>query len=154
MKKMNILGIDPGLATTGFALLKDENLIDFGVIRTHSGKSLSNRLLSINDDLLSLILEHKPDIAAVEKLFFVKNITNGISVAHARGVILYILEQQGIPIREVSPKDVKLSVCGYGNAEKIQMQKVVQQIFQLSAIPSPDDAADAIAIAYWASRNI
>jgi len=148
---MKILGIDPGLETIGFALLEDEKLIDFGVVKTESGLSLPERLNNIFDDFRELIGEFRPDVAAVEKLFFVQNITNGIAVAHARGVLLQVLASEGISVLEVSPKDVKLAVCGYGNAPKDQVTRAVQQIFSLASPPKPDDAADAIAVAYWAN---
>jgi len=150
---MKILGIDPGLATIGFSLLDGEKLVDYGVITTESGLFLGDRLLTIGNDLLDLITQFEPDIAAVEQLFFVQNVTNGIAVAHARGVILHALCQKGVPVLEVSPKDVKLAVCGYGNAPKDQVQRAIQQIFKLQSIPRPDDAADAIAVAYWGSKN-
>ncbi len=148
---MKILGIDPGLATIGFAFLESNKLVDFGVISTESGSELPNRLFQISQDFRELLASQRPDIAAVEQLFFVQNVTNGIAVAHARGVVLQILAEEGIPIFEVSPKDVKIAVCGYGNAPKDQVQRAVQQIFQLKSIPRPDDAADAVAVAYWAS---
>ena len=150
---MKILGIDPGLATIGFAFLEDEKLIDFGVTRTEPGVPLPDRLLAIGNDFLELISEFQPDVAAVEKLFFVQNVTNGIAVAHARGVLLHSLSLKEIPVIEVSPKDVKLAVCGYGNAKKSQVQRAVQQIFSLKSLPKPDDAADAIAIAFWATKR-
>jgi crossover junction endodeoxyribonuclease RuvC len=146
---MKILGIDPGLATVGFAFLQDEKLLDYGVVSTPSGASLPERLWTLGEDINELLAEFSPDIAAVEELFFVQNVTNGMAVAHARGVILHAICQKGIPLLEVSPKDVKLSVCGYGNAPKQQIQKAVQNIFRLPKPPHPDDAADAIAVAYW-----
>lgn len=150
---MKILGIDPGLQTIGFGVLESKALTNFGVIKTASELELSERLRHIANDLHEVINKCKPDVAAVEKLFFVQNVTNGIAVAHARGVILYVLAEHGIPLLEVQPKDVKLAVCGYGNAPKEQVQKAVQQIFKLKNKPQPDDAADAIAVAYWASGN-
>lgn len=150
---MKILGIDPGLATIGFALLEEKELIDFGVITTPAGLDLPQRLLQISEDITEILQEFSPDLVAVEQLFFVQNVTNGIAVAHARGVLLQAFALRGVPLLEVSPKDVKLAVCGYGNAEKIQVQTAVKKIFQLSKIPQPDDAADAIAIAYWGQQN-
>lgn len=150
---MKILGIDPGLATIGFSFLENEKLIDFGVITTSAGLPLSERLLQISTDIAELVSDFRPDVAAVEELFFVQNVTNGIAVAHARGVLLQCFAHEGVRLLEVSPKDVKLAVCGYGNAPKIQVQSAIQQIFQLKSIPRPDDAADAIAIAYWASQQ-
>lgn len=148
---MKILGIDPGLATIGFALLDQGRLCDFGVIRTPAGLSLPERLSQIATDLKGLTESFAPDLAAIENLYFVKNITNGMLVAHARGVILHTLDAAGVPIIEAQPKDIKISVCGYGNAPKIQIQNSVQRIFRLRDLPRPDDAADAIAVAFWAS---
>ena len=151
---MKILGIDPGLATIGFALLKGDDLQDFGVITTPAHCSIAERLLRISQDISEICTLFSPDVVAIEQLFFVQNVTNGMAVAHARGVLLHAFAERGIPIMEVSPKDVKLAVCGYGNASKTQIQTVVQHIFHLQSVPKPDDAADAIAIAYWASKNI
>lgn len=145
---MNIIGIDPGLQTIGFAYLNNGTLSDFGTITTPSKLSLPERLRILGEDFKGILNENRPDVAMVEKLFFVQNVTNGISVAHARGVILYILAEFGIPVLEIQPKDVKIAVCGYGNAPKVQVQKAVQTIFQLKNRPQPDDAADAIAVAY------
>jgi len=148
---MKILGIDPGLATIGFAIIEDGRLLDCGVIRTDVGLSLSERLVIIAADARKLLLEFCPDLAAIEQLFFVKNVTNGMMVSHARGVLLHAVAVEGIPLLEVSPKDVKLAVCGYGNASKEQIQHMVQRIFSLSEAVISDDTADAMAIAYWAS---
>lgn len=148
---VKILGIDPGLETVGFAFLEDKKLIDFGVIKTSSGDQTPARLHDIFVDFTELLNEFSPDIIAIEKLFFVQNVTNGIAVAGARGVLLLVAFQKGVSILEVSPKDAKLAVCGSGNAPKSQIQKAVQKIFGLPNPPQPDDAADAIAIAYWAS---
>lgn len=145
---MKILGIDPGLATIGFAVLEENRILDYGVLKTVSGNPLPDRLVQIGDDIRTLLDEFSPECAFIEKLFFVQNVTNGMAVAHSRGVLLEALARKGIPIDEISPKDVKLAVCGYGNAEKQQVQRALMQIFHLSKIPRPDDAADAIAIAY------
>ncbi len=150
---VKILGVDPGLETIGFAFLEDEKLIDFGVIKTKSSDEKTARLGDIFTDFSALLLEFSPEVVAIEKLFFVQNVTNGIAVAEARGVLLLSAFQKGALILEVSPKDVKLAVCGSGNAPKMQIQKAVQKIFKLKNPPRPDDAADAIAIAFWASRQ-
>lgn len=147
-KDMKILGIDPGLATIGFAVLEENRILDYGIFTTASGHPLPDRLVQIGDDIHTLLSKWKPDYACIEKLFFVQNVTNGMAVAHSRGVLLEALAREGIPIGEISPKDVKLAVCGYGNAEKQQVQRALMQIFHFSNIPRPDDAADAIAIAY------
>ena len=148
---MKILGIDPGLATIGFAVLDDGVLRDYGVVTTPAGDELPQRLQEIYTNFSDLIAEVQPDVVAVEQLFFVQNVTNGIAVAHARGVTLLACLGSGARLLEVAPKQVKTAVCGNGNAPKQQVQAAVQQIFQLPAPPRPDDAADAIAIAFWAS---
>ncbi len=150
---MKILGIDPGLATIGFAVLHDDILVDFGTIRTPAGLALPERLLQISHDVEELMREFCPDVVAIEELFFVQNVTSGMMVSHARGVLLCAFAAAGVPVLEVSPKDVKLAVCGYGNAPKAQIQHMLQRIFSLSEIPQPDDAADAIAIAFWAAQQ-
>ncbi len=150
---MKILGIDPGLATIGFAFLQDGKLIDFGTIETSAKLSLSERLLQIAEDARALVCELRPDVIAIEQLFFVQNVTSGMMVSHARGVLLYAFAAEGVPTLEVSPKDVKIAVCGYGNAPKAQVQHMLQRIFLLPNLPKPDDAADAIAIAYWATTQ-
>ncbi len=150
---MKILGIDPGLATIGFAVLDNAKLMDFGTIQTPSKLSLSERLLHIANDTKELVQEIRPDVVSIEQLFFVQNVTSGMMVSHARGVLLSAFAAEGIPILEVSPKDVKIAVCGYGNAAKAQVQHMLMRIFKLASLPQPDDAADAIAIAYWASQQ-
>jgi crossover junction endodeoxyribonuclease RuvC len=147
-----VLGIDPGTATTGFGLVeeteeKDLKVIDFGVIQTSKDELPEKRLQQIYHDLQEIILLHRPDAAAVEKLYFQKNVTNALAVGQARGVVLLALTEAGIPITEYSPQDVKQSVTGYGAAEKRQIQLMVQTLLQLDVLPRPDDASDALAIA-------
>lgn len=149
---MKILGIDPGLQTIGFALWEQKKIVSSGRIMTDSGLPLGDRLLQISEDISELLKNSKPQICAIEKLFFVQNVTNGIAVSHARGVLLCEIVRCGVPFLEVSPKDVKLAVCGYGNAPKDQVQRSVQNIFSLPQKPQ-DDTADAIAIAFWASQQ-
>jgi len=149
---MKILGIDPGLQTIGFALWEQKKIISSGRITTDSGSPLGDRLLQISEDISELLEAEKPQLCAIEKLFFVQNVTNGIAVSHARGILLCEIARRGIPFLEVSPKDVKLAVCGYGNAPKDQVQRSVQNIFSLPKKPQ-DDTADAIAIAFWASQQ-
>jgi crossover junction endodeoxyribonuclease RuvC len=146
------LGIDPGTATTGYGLVRlmpDGELatVSFGVILTPKEASDSARLVMLFDELNKILKKHKPDTAAVEKLFFARNVTTGITVGQARGVILLALEKAGIPTSEYSPNEVKQAVAGYGHAEKRQMQEMVRTLLQLEKIPKPDDAADALAIA-------
>ena len=153
---MVILGIDPGVATIGFGLIRAERgkntLIQYGVITTPPGIPLSERLVQIYDDMQQLIETFRPDEIAVEELFFSKNITTGISVAHGRGVILLAAEKQGIPVFEYTPMQVKQSVVGYGKAEKKQVMLMTQRLLGMKEIPRPDDAADALALAICHSR--
>lgn len=146
------LGIDPGTATTGYGLVRllpDGELVavSFGVILTPKESSDSARLVMLFDELNKIIKKNKPDTAAVEKLFFARNVSTGIAVGQARGVVLLALEKAGVPAYEYSPNEVKQAVAGYGHAEKRQMQEMVRTLLQLNQIPKPDDAADALAIA-------
>lgn len=153
---MVILGIDPGVATIGFGIIRAERgkntLIQYGVITTPPGIPLSERLVQIYDDMQQLIETFQPDEMAVEELFFSKNITTGISVAHGRGVILLAAEKLGIPVFEYTPMQVKQSVVGYGKAEKKQVMLMTQRLLNMKEIPRPDDAADALALAICHSR--
>lgn len=149
---MKILGIDPGLATTGWAVLDfdtDSNptIVDYGCILTEKGLTVSQRLSEIYDDLNELIKVHNPDYAGIETLLFCNNAKTAIAVGEARGVVLLSLEKHAIPIREFTPLQVKNSITGYGKADKKQVQENVRIICGLKEIPKPDDAADAIAIA-------
>ena len=153
---MVILGIDPGVATIGFGIIRAERgkntLIQYGVITTPPGIPLSERLVQIYNDMEQLIETFKPDEMAVEELFFSKNITTGISVAHGRGVILLAAEKLGVPVFEYTPMQVKQSVVGYGKAEKKQVMLMTQRLLNMKEIPRPDDAADALALAICHSR--
>ena len=155
---MIILGIDPGVATIGFGVIRAERgkntLLRYGVITTPAGLPLSNRLLQISNDMEELIHTFHPDEMAVEELFFTKNITTGIAVAHGRGVILFAAEKCGIPLYEYTPSQVKLAVTGYGKAEKHQVMDMTKRILKLKAIPRPDDAADALALAVCHARSM
>jgi crossover junction endodeoxyribonuclease RuvC len=146
------LGIDPGTATTGFGLVRltrDGELVSvqFGVLSTPKDATPSARLAMLYDQLQDLLKQHKPDTAAVEKLFFSRNVTSALAVGQARGVVLLSLQQAGIEVFEYTPNEVKQAVVGYGSAEKKQVQEMVRALLQLDAIPRPDDAADALAIA-------
>lgn len=154
---MIVLGIDPGVATIGFGVIRAERqkntLIQYGVITTPPGIPLSNRLLQISNDMEELIRTFHPDEMAVEELFFTKNITTGIAVAHGRGVILCTAEKMGVPIYEYTPMQVKQAVVGYGLAEKKQVMDMTRRLLKLNAVPRPDDAADALAIAICHARS-
>ena len=148
---MRILGIDPGYATIGFGLIEAErgqvHMVTYGAITTPAGIPLSKRLYQIDRDMDELIGKLKPDVIAIEELFFNTNITTGIAVAHGRGVLLCAAERCGIPLFEYTPSQVKLAVTGYGKAEKHQVMDMTKRLLKLNGIPRPDDAADALAIA-------
>ncbi|MDD4382415.1 MAG: crossover junction endodeoxyribonuclease RuvC [Candidatus Dojkabacteria bacterium] len=149
---MIILGIDPGVATTGWAIVdfdKDGNPkpIDYGVVSTSKKLSLSERLCEIYKDISELVEKYKPEYGGVETLLFSKNVKTAIAVGEARGVVLLVFEQNNIPIKDVNPMQVKNCISGYGKADKKQVQENVKMICNLEEIPKPDDAADAIAIA-------
>ena len=154
---MRILGIDPGIATIGFAVLDSDQqrfqLQTCGVITTPAHTSLSSRLGRIYTDLSELLTTFQPDAAAIEELFFNTNITTGISVAHGRGVILLACEHAGISVAEYTPLQVKQAVAGYGRADKRQVMEMVRRICSLSAVPKPDDAADAVALAVCHAKS-
>lgn len=154
---MIFLGIDPGLATIGFALIEKEGrilrVIEYGVIETKPGISFPDRLIQISQDLRELIDTYQPTLCGIERLFFLRNVTNGIDVAQARGVIVHTLASSGIPMIEFTPLQVKQGVTGNGFAKKPQVQKSLQMHLKLSEIPRPDDAADALAIAYLTSLS-
>lgn len=143
---MRVLGIDPGLGIIGFALLEAGVLLDYGVIRTEK-QDLAHRLYEIQQDIDSLCADLRPDVAIVEELVFVQNVTTGMLVAQARGVILSILAKHGVPVKMVSAKEAKKSLTGSGNATKRDIQEAAKRLYNLKELPQPDDAADAIAIA-------
>ena len=153
---MIILGVDPGIATIGFGVIearRGQNILkQYGVITTPAGLPLANRLLQISEDMDALIRQFQPDEMAVEELFFTKNITTGIAVAHGRGVILLSAQKLGLPIFEYTPMQVKQAVAGYGGAQKLQAMKMTQRLLKMKHLPRPDAAADALAIAICHSR--
>lgn len=148
---MIVLGIDPGTAITGYGLVSDGDgeaaAIAYGAITTASDLSLPDRLLAIHRELDQLIRQYRPDQAAVEQLFFNKNVRTALAVGHARGVVMLTLAQAGVPTVEYTPLEVKLAVSGNGRADKRQIQQMVTLLLKLDKIPKPDDAADALAIA-------
>ena len=151
---MIILGIDPGTATTGFGVIeyKKKNkkqivCLDYGIIQTSPKQTTGERLIQLNFDLNEIIKKYKPEMAAVESLFFFKNLKTAMPVSQARGVILYTLSKKNIPFIELTPQQAKTSVTGYGKATKNQVQKMVQKLLFLEEMPKPDDAADALALA-------
>ena len=146
------LGIDPGTATTGFGLVRLEQdgsltAIKYGVILTPKEASAPVRLEMLYNDLTDLLKEYHPDTAAVEKLFFSRNVTTALAVGQARGVVMLCMQQAGIEPFEYTPNEIKQAVAGYGGAQKKQIQEMVRALLQLDSIPKPDDAADALAVA-------
>jgi crossover junction endodeoxyribonuclease RuvC len=149
---MVVLGIDPGTATTGYGLVHENQdgsleAIAYGVILTPTGLPMPQRLLELQRQLAELLLLHRPETSAVEKLFFQRNVRTAISVGQARGVILLCLAQAGLEVGEYTPLEIKQAVAGYGGAEKQQVQQMVRVLLGLPDIPRPDDAADALAVA-------
>jgi crossover junction endodeoxyribonuclease RuvC len=158
---MFILGIDPGIALTGWGVIeKDESsrnglkMVEYGVIQTLKGDDHNERLLELHDDLASVIEEFSPEYIAIEQLFFCKNLKTAITVGEARGVILLTVTEAGIPVREFTPLQIKDAVCGYGKAPKRQVQEMVKSILGLDEIPEPDDAADGLAVAICCASSL
>ena len=154
---MRILGIDPGYGITGFGVIDTERgqskLVTCGAITTPAGMDFSARLEIIYEDMRQLLAEVKPDAVAIEELFFGQNVTTGIGVAQSRGVILLAIRQAGLEVTSYKPMQVKQAVVGYGNATKHQVQDMTKRLLGLNAMPKPDDAADAIAIALCHARS-
>ncbi|MFH0891565.1 MAG: crossover junction endodeoxyribonuclease RuvC [Candidatus Falkowbacteria bacterium] len=156
-----ILGIDPGIADTGFGVIKKDNggflCLDYGTIKTAAKTALPDRLDIINRELRELIEKYSPALVAVEQLYFCKNVKTALVVGQARGVILLTARQSNLPVMEFTPLQVKQAVSTYGQAAKLQVQRMVKLLLNLPELPQPDDAADALAIAICAantSRNL
>ena len=154
---MRILGIDPGYGITGFGVIEAQRgqccLLRCGAITTPPNTEFTWRLTVIYNDMVRLLELAKPDAVAIEELFFGQNVTTGINVAQARGVILLAVAQAGIPVYQYKPMQVKQAVVGYGNATKHQMMDMTRRILHLDSVPKPDDAADAVAIALCHARS-
>jgi len=152
-----ILGIDPGIADTGYGVIRVDGVcltcLAYGTIKTRAGESLVARLKVLYSELNKIIKKYQPEIAAIEQLFFNKNVRTALIVGQARGVALLALSQHNLNIIDVTPSQVKQAVTAYGKASKTQVQKMVKLILQLSEIPQPDDAADALAIAIAAINS-
>ncbi|TSC72340.1 MAG: crossover junction endodeoxyribonuclease RuvC [Parcubacteria group bacterium Gr01-1014_70] len=152
---MIILGIDPGYGRVGYGLIQKENAalsyLTAGCIETEKTESASQRLHSIYQRLTALMSAEPPHLVALEQLFFAKNTKTALRVAETRGVLLLLAQEHNLPFREFTPLQVKMATCGYGRADKTQMQHMVMRILKLPAIPEPDDAADALAIALTAA---
>ena len=149
---MVIVGFDPGLATLGYGVIQSNKgekpeVIDYGVISTPKDKNLAERLCMLEKGVKQVIEQFKPDEIAIEELFFAKNVTTGINVAHARGVILLTAIKYCGNIFEYTPLQIKQALTGYGRADKHQIQEMVRTFLRLKVVPRPDDAADALAVA-------
>jgi crossover junction endodeoxyribonuclease RuvC len=154
---MLVMGLDPGLATTGYGLVcesssaspgqRDLSLVEYGAVTTPAGQPMPERLLAIYDELWALIARHQPNIVSVEEMFFGRNVTTALIVGQARGVAILAAARAGLPIREYKPMAVKQAITGYGRAPKSQVQEMVRMLLDLEHVPRPDDAADAIAVA-------
>ncbi len=155
-KSQIIIGVDPGIADTGFGIIKktegELKLIAYGSIKTNKKKELGARLAELEKHLQTLIKKYQPDRAVVEKLFFCNNQKTALIVGQARGVIMLVLEKNKVPTIELTPLQVKQGIAGYGKAEKKQIQQLVKMILKLKKIPQPDDASDALAMAVCGSN--
>jgi crossover junction endodeoxyribonuclease RuvC len=148
---MRILGIDPGSGSTGYGIIDTDGsqhrAILYGVIKTNSKRPFHERLLKIHSDLAEILSREKADIMAVEEVFHATNVQSALRLGHARGVALLVAAQHGLDVCEYSPLEIKNAVVGYGRAEKTQVQAMVRLLLNLPEIPSPNDAADALAVA-------
>ncbi|MCX7669037.1 MAG: crossover junction endodeoxyribonuclease RuvC [Anaerolineae bacterium] len=149
---MIVLGIDPGTATTGYGVVEEDasgeaRLVRYGVIATAPTAAMPERLLTIHRQMTDLIAATRPAAIAIEELFFKRNVTTALTVGQARGVVLLAAAQSGVPVFEYKPAEVKQALVGYGNADKAQIQEMVRMLLDLPAVPRPDDAADAVAVA-------
>lgn len=149
---MLLLGVDPGIGTTGFGVIEQKTLnsytfIECGVIKTPPNTPLAGRLLQLSNDFGALLDRIKPEAVAIEQLFFGRNVTTAFTVGQARGVMLLELARRGHEFGEYTPLQIKMSVAGYGRATKTQVQQMVVRLLNLNKVPRPDDAADALAIA-------
>jgi crossover junction endodeoxyribonuclease RuvC len=154
-----ILGIDPGIADTGYGIIKrdksgDLSSVNYGSIKTKANTELIDRLDIINKEITKVIKEFKPKLMAVEQLFFCKNVKTALVVGQARGVVMLTAKQNKLPLVEFTPLQVKQAVSAYGQASKIQVQKMVKLLLNLKELPQPDDAADALAVAICAANSI
>lgn len=153
-----ILGIDPGIADTGYGVIKKEKdgrliCLDYGSIKTKAGTDLIDRLEIINKQVDKIIKKYKPELISVEELFFCNNAKTALIVGQARGVVLLTAKQNNVPLVEFTPLQVKQAVSAYGKASKLQVQKMVKLLLNLKELPRPDDAADALAAAICASNS-
>lgn len=150
---MRVLGVDPGLATVGIAVVEGKNALDWATIETPPSLSMPERLCEIAKDLSQYIDEQQPELAVIEKLYFSVNEKTALDVAQARGVILATVAERGIPILEPTPPELKACITGDGKADKKQMQEMMRLMYTLKEIPKPDDAADALALATFGALS-
>lgn len=154
---MIVLGIDPGTAATGYGIVERNGshlrLLDFGCLETTPAQVLAVRLLEIHRAVAELIEEHQPQVVGVERLFFNRNVQTAFAVGQARGVVLLAAAQAGLSVFEYGPHEVKMAVTGYGRADKRQVQRMVQAVLGMDALPRPDDAADALAVAICTAHS-
>ena len=155
--RMTILGIDPGIARMGWGVVEEVRgakpcAVAYGCFETNKTTAHAERLRAVHDELTRLIKKYRPEKVAVEKLFFSKNVKTALTVGEARGVIMLTCAEMHVSVVEISPKEVKQALTGYGQADKKQMQKMIQLILALKEMPKPDDAADALAIALAGAR--
>jgi len=155
---MRILGIDPGTGILGFGVIEADKsgaqLVDAGVIRTPVHEDDAIRLQTIYEELTDIIVQTKPTVMSVEKLFFSRNVTTAMTVAQARGIVLLCGRQAGLSIYEYTPQEIKMALTGYGRADKKQMQEMVRIVLKLVETPKPDDCADAIAAALMHAQSM
>ena len=148
---MRVLGVDPGTATTGYGVVEGKGNrlthIAHGVITTPAKTAFESRLVTIHDELHALLHKYRPDAVVIERLYFKQNVTTGITVAQARGVIALTVAKADIPIAEFSPTEAKTAITGYGRADKRQVQEMIKILLNLDGIPRPDDAADGLGLA-------
>ncbi|HEU5202720.1 MAG TPA: crossover junction endodeoxyribonuclease RuvC [Candidatus Limnocylindrales bacterium] len=153
---MIVLGIDPGTASLGYGIVDRTGgrlrSVDYGCLTTGPDTPLPERLLAIQDGLAELLELHQPSVMAVERLFFSRNVQTAFAVGQARGAVLVAAARAGVPVREATPSEVKVAVSGDGRADKEQIGRMVQLVLGLERVPTPDDAADALAVAIWAAN--
>lgn len=147
-----MLGVDPGTAITGYGVVEADagrpgRLLECGVLRTESGSALGDRLVTLHAGMRELVAQHRPDLVAIEGIFYAKNVRTSLVLSHARGVLLLAAAEAGVPVEELSPAAVKKAVVGRGRATKAQIGFMVQQLLHLRRPPEPADAADGVAIA-------
>ena len=155
---MRILGLDPGFGRLGYAVIETAGrrtqCLTCGCLETETTRSAGARLLTLRDSVRALLEESRPEQAVLERLYFSKNVRTALAVAEARGMLLTLLAETNVPVLEVSPQEVKSGVTGTGNAPKAQVQRMVTVLFRLDKPPRPDDAADALAIAYAGTARV